>query len=443
MKYSIIILSFLLISCNSTQNVTGVQVAKNLPKQTNLKNIKITEGDAFTTGPCEPSIVVNPVNTKNIVAGTVLDGYHFSFDGGKTWTSKKLTSKSGVYGDPCLLSDSKGTLYYLHLSNPEGRAYASSSFLDQIVIHKSLDGGVSWNDGEGIGKNSPKQQDKEWAVCNPNTGEIYVTWTEFDKYGSINKNNKSRIRFAKSSDSSKTFSKAITISEIEGDAVDDDHTTEGAVPAVDLKGNIYVAWAVNNKIYFDKSTDNGVTWFAEDLVVAQQPGGWTQFVPGVGRCNGMPVTKVDTGNSKYSGTIYINWTDQRNGKNNTDVFIIKSNDEGNTWSVPIKVNQDNTISHQFFTWMDVDPVSGYIYIVYYDRSRYKNNRTEVVLAISKDGGKSFSNEIISKKPFIPVSDIFFGDYTNISAYNGIVRPIWTRYENGQLSVWTALMDPSE
>ncbi|NTW33031.1 MAG: T9SS type A sorting domain-containing protein, partial [Bacteroidetes bacterium] len=42
----------------------------------------------------------------------------------------------------------------------------------------------------------------------------------------------------------------------------------------------------------------------------------------------------------------------------------------------------------------------------------------------------------SQSPFLPDKDIFFGDYTNISAYNGIIRPIWTRLNNGQLSIWT-------
>jgi hypothetical protein len=439
MKYFIFVLLTILISCKTQQNVTDNQTVI----KSKYKNIKIIEGDSFFSGPCEPSIAINPMNSNNIVAGSILDGYHYSFDSGRTWVSKKITSKKGVYGDPCLLSDFDGNFYYLHLSNPDGRAYTGKKFLNQIVIHQSKDGGKTWDDGVGIGKNEPKQQDKEWAVCNPKTNEIYVTWTEFDKYGSINKKNKSRIRFAKSSDSGQSFSKAITISEIEGNAVDDDETTEGAVPAVDLEGNIYVAWAVNDKIYFDRSFDNGETWLSKDRVIAQQPEGWTQDIPGVGRCNGMPVTVADISDSEYSGTIYVNWTDQRNGKNNTDIFLIKSTDKGEHWSEPVKVNLDNTQSHQFFSWMAVDPITGYIYIVYYDRSFHRNNSTDVVLAISKDGGNTFSNEIISEKPFTPVSDIFFGDYNNISAYDGVVRPIWTRYENEKLSVWTALINITE
>jgi len=91
--------------------------------------------------------------------------------------------------------------------------------------------------------------------------------------------------------------------------------------------------------------------------------------------------------------------------------------------------------------MDVDPVTGAIYVVYYDRAPYDDFKTDVVLASSTDGGRTFKNEVISESPFItPGQFVFFGDYNNISAYGGKVRPIWTRYENSKLSIWTALID---
>lgn len=429
-----------MISCKTTQIVTNNE-SLNLPPQATYKNIKIDEGLAIFTGPCEPSIVINTQNPMNIVAGSVLDNVYFSNDQGFSWEKQTLKSKEfGVYGDPCLVADSQGNFYYFHLSNPDNKAYSSPKFLNQIVLQKSTNGGKTWNTGTGIGNNEPKQQDKEWAVVHPKTGQIYVTWTEFDKYGSKNQEHKSRIRFSTSTDFGNTFTNAITISNLEGDAQDNDQTTEGAVPSVDLKGNIYVAWSINHQIHFDKSTDNGKTWDNKDQIVAEQTGGWAQDIPGIGRCNGMPVTAIDHSDSEYSGNIYINWTDQRNGANDTDVFLIKSSDQGVNWSKPIRVNQDKTKTHQFFTWMSVDSFTGFIYIVYYDRSKYTDNQTDVVLSVSKDGGNTFTSQTISETAFTPISQIFFGDYNNISAYKGIIRPIWTRYEKGKLSVWTALIN---
>lgn len=61
------------------------------------------------------------------------------------------------------------------------------------------------------------------------------------------------------------------------------------------------------------------------------PGGWDYVIPGLQRCNGLPVTACDLSNGPNRGTIYANWSDQRNGTNDTDVWLSKSEDGGNNW----------------------------------------------------------------------------------------------------------------
>lgn len=426
------------ISCNTNQHT--INSGQKAFQKSSYENIKIYESDGTSIGPCEPSIFINPTNPKNIVAGSIIDFFHYSDDGGKTWNTERLKSSLGVWGDPCIIADNNGIFYYLHLSDPDGTNWQSENILDRMVIQRSEDGGKTWSDGKGIGKNSPKQQDKEWAAIHPKTNEIYVTWTEFDKYGSSDPNDKTRILFSSSIDKGDTWSEPVPINQYDGNAIDDDETVEGAVPAVDNNGNIYVAWAYDKNIYFDKSIDNGKTWMENDKIVTQQSSGWTFNIPGLDRCNGMPVTCVDNSNSKYSGNIYINWSDQHNGSDDTDIFISKSSDEGDTWSKPLRVNNDETKTHQFLTWMSVDPKTGYIYIVYYDRSKYVGNQTDVILSVSKDGGESFESKTISESPFNPNGVSFFGDYNNISAFDGLIRPIWTRYEDNKLSIWTSLIE---
>ena len=53
---------------------------------------------------------------------------------------------------------------------------------------------------------------------------------------------------------------------------------------------------------------------------------------------------------------------------------------------------------------------------------------------------SFENFKISDSPFLPNSGVFFGDYTFVTAHNNVVRPIWTRLNDGDLSIWTAIID---
>jgi hypothetical protein len=407
-----------------------------------FKNVMIARanlGDRI--GPCEPSICVNPANTKNIAAGAVLNHSYWSEDAGLTWKSGELTSSFGVYGDPVIIADRKGNFYFAHLSDPEGKGFSSEKLLDRIVIQKSTDGGKTYDDGAFCGSNHPKDQDKHWLCADPKTGALVCTWTEFDKYDSKDlEKDHSRILFSRSDDAGKTWSKALKINQFEGDCLDDDFTTEGAVPAFGPNGELYVAWAWGNKIWLDKSLDGGKTWLDEDLLIAEQPGGWAFDISGITRCNGMPVLVCDLSNGPNRGTLYVNWSDQRQGEKDTDIFLAKSTDGGKSWTTPMRINNDKAGKQQFFSWLAIDQTNGFLYCVYYDRRAYDDERTDVYVAVSQTGGKTFKNLKVSKEPFKPNKLVFFGDYNNISAHDGIVRPIWTRMDKGALSVWTAIMD---
>lgn len=385
--------------------------------------------------PEEPSICVNVKNTQQIVAGSNLNHVFYSEDGGLTWKQEQLSSTYGVWGDPCIVVDTAGSFYYFHLANPP-----QGNWIDRIVCQRLDSVGGQWTSGSYMGLNGTKAQDKQWVVVDPASNNLYATWTQFDSYGSSDPADSSIILFSKSADRGDTWSPALRINTVAGDCIDSDNTVEGAVPAVGPNGQVYAAWSGPLGILFDKSLDGGATWLSNDVFVATQPGGWDYSIPGIYRCNGLPVTCCDLSQTATRGNIYINWTDQRNGSTDTDVWFVKSTDGGNTWSQPLKVNDDPPGKHQFFTWMTIDQVTGWIYMVYYDRRNYSDEQTDVWMAVSKDGGDSFFNFRISETPFVPVSSVFFGDYNNISAHNNVVRPIWTRLHNTDLSLWTALID---
>ncbi len=401
------------------------------------QNVRISS--PLSNSPEEVSIAINPSNPLNLAAGANISFYYYSTDGGYTWTQGNLSSPYGVWGDPVLMFDANNNLFFAHLSNPPSPGY----WIDRIVIQKSTNGGQSWNSGTGIGFNPPtKVQDKEWLATDmtnsPYRNNLYVAWTQFDDYGSSLSTDSTLILFSRSTDAGTTWSTPVRVSDVGGNCVDEDNTVEGAVPTIGPNGEIYTSWSGPLGIMFDKSTDGGVTW-GTDIFVTSQPGGWDFGVSGIYRVNGMPVTACDISNSPYRGTIYVQWSDQRNGATNTDVFIIKSTDGGETWGNVIKVNDDTTTRHQFFSWMTIDQSTGALYVGFYDRRNTTGDATDFYVAKSWDGGETFTNFKVSSSSFTPNSGIFFGDYTNIAALNGKIYPIWMRLDGNNLSVWTALV----
>lgn len=406
--------------------------------QSPYKNVKISDEKS----PNETSIAIHPFDINNMVVGANIDSYYYTFDGGLTWQVRTMTSSFGVWGDPCVLADTKGNFYYLHLCN------SGEYYYDRLICQKSFDGGITWTDGTFLGENFSQIQDKEWAAIDltysPYRNNIYVTWTQCGKSsdGVVNSPDDSSVIFlCYSTDDGESWSERIRISDIAGNVCSTpEETVLGAAPCIGLNGEVYAAWSSTKGLIIDKSTDGGKTWLPNDIKIADFPGGFRFSVPGIYRCYSFPSLACDYSYSEHRGTIYINWTDQRNGENNTDVWLSKSTDEGLTWSSPIKVNDDTGEKHQFFSWMTVDQSTGIIYVVFYDRRNYDNDYTDLYMASSTDGGKTFINERISESPYFPLSSTFMGDYINIAAANGVIRPVWTRVDSSQTSIWTAIIN---
>jgi hypothetical protein len=389
----------------------------------------------YASSQIEPSIAINPKNTNQIIVGSVLNDFYYSNDAGNTWTSESMHSKYGVWGDPVLIFDTSNTAYYFHLAS-----YKKTSHLDRIICQKATIGedGVlradMFDQGTFPTPNGTKVQDKQWAVLNPKTNEIYMTWTQFDAYNSKKPEDSSVIVFSKSSDQGATWSEPKRISFYAGDCLDDDNTVEGAVPAVGPNGEIYVTWTGPKGLVMQKSMDGGETWLAKEKLLEKHYGGWTLDIPGIYRANGLPILKCDLSNGPNRGTLYLNWCDQRNGDDDTDVWIMKSVDGGESWSNPIRVNQDTSKRHQFFTWMTLDQSSGYLYFVYYDRRATEETDTETYMSYSTDGGETFTDIELSAQSFTPIPDLFFGDYLNIDAVNGIIYAVWPRIEKDHIEL---------
>ena len=388
-------------------------------------------------------IAMNPKNVNNLVVGTHEQFitsqsnmlYYYSLNGGYNWTSGTMLSTIAQPGtDPVVVVDTNGYFYYICVGNwgtPPPNA-------DKLLCNKSTDGGVSWNNGETFGVPAPRMNDMPMACVDLSNSQygnsIYVTWTMIDSMQSTNPLDSSYVYFSRSTNQGLTFSTPKRISKIAGKANWDYSTPEGPVPCTGANGEIYVTYPNNYKILFTRSLDGGNTWLNDEIIAANQVGGWLW--------HHSPVIACDLSNSQYRGNVYICFSDIRNGYGNRDIFLVKSTNGGNNWSYPVKVNNDAAFTYQEMPWICVDPVTGYIWIDFYDGRNYSaGSLYDVYVARSTNGGSSFQNVKVSDNNSKTLSWAWNGDYIGITAINNKVRPVWTSSTGtGSNNIWTAIID---
>lgn len=421
---------------------------------------------AITAGPnsaVETSIAIDPSNMDHIVGSAaavlgdprdrhITNFSYVTWDAGKTWTTVAIPNPEGrVQGDDAVTIDATGRIFHSYISfsqlrNPRGMMPKTG-----IYVAYAADGGLEWTPTVVVDhvNSIVPFEDKPYPVVDLATssayrGTVYIAWTRFTKYGSSAPEDSSYIYFAASRDSGRTFSRPFRIPAQGGDATDSDGTVEGAVPAVGPNGEVYLSWSGPRGIEFAKSVDGGVTWDSARTIL-DQPGGWDMAIQGLGRANGMPITGADISTGPYRGRVYVNWADLRNngGKDgDADIFVAYSADQGQSWSAAVRVNGDPVGNgrDQFFPWMSVDPVDGSVNVVYYDRRAGDGSGVSVYIARSTDGGRTFTEHLVSAEPFVPKTDRFFGDYNGISAYGGRVAALWTRYGPTAMELRAVVLD---
>jgi len=372
----------------------------------------------------EPSVALNPFNPENLVAGAndelvnaVWLAVYTSSNGGLTWTNGLIPNNGTLArfheaSDPAVVFSQNGTLYY------SGLAYNIQAFgpVDGTVfVSKSTDDGSSFSQTTIVSTSSNRIfNDKPYLgvdeTTGPFAGRVYVSWTRLTGFTT------SDILVAYSSDGGRLFSSPVTVSS--------SLLNQGSVPVVGPNGELYVVWSdlSNFQIMEAKSSDGGVS-FSSPIVVSSYLPLSSPLRNGNFRVNSFPAAAADD----MTGNVYVAWADNQSG--NAEILSSRSLDEGVTWSLPIKVNDDSTTNDHFFPWMTVS--HGLLSIVFYDRRLDpKNHLIDVFYAESADGGVSFSPNLrVTDQSSDPGSLNFIGDYIGIASNGTLAHPVWTDLRN--------------
>lgn len=387
----------------------------------------------------EPGIAVDPHDPARIVAvyqgGAEVQGLGaaaYSTNGGRNFTEAHGTALTDwrVVGDVTVTFDNRGRAYWCYLVFDRlgtSSYWAHNATRNGIFVRRSEDGGRTWKKPIPV-RAFPAQHETnipfedeprifaDSGSTSPFAGNLYVGWVEWQIDRSI-------MLFSRSSDAGQTWSAPTRIDAHAGLPRDDNGALGGFMQAIAPDGALYVVWTDGSSIVLTESHDGGRT-FHHPTTILQTPPSYFGL-SGVSRANGFGQIALAARPDGSVDHLYVTWSDYRNG--DVDVFLSISADRGLTWSAPSRVNDDalHDGTDQFFQSLAVDPLSGDVYVAFYDgRLDGQNRKFSMTLARSLDHGHSFSNYALTGTPF-EGRGAFLGDYTSIVAYDHRVCAAWT------------------
>ncbi|MCK4406312.1 MAG: exo-alpha-sialidase, partial [Bacteroidales bacterium] len=423
---------------------TGIEIKAATVKTKDSPDIPVTtenctqsENSIFIN----PNDYLNPLNSNNSTTDPVEDrglfgaNDFYSFDGGETWDGELEGAGGPNWGDPAAAIDRNGRYYVGYISVGMG-----------MGVSYSFNQGNSWTAVEITSVLSDKNH--LWVdncLTSPYEGNIYDSWTIFggsDRY---------EIGFSRSTNSGINYSTPI---EISSDVAAGSHN-QGVNINTGPNGEVYAVWSIYDSwpsdetaIGFAKSLDGGASFNTSIRIIENIRGIRITETSKNMRVNSFPVLTVDVSGGAYNGNLYIVWSNIGEPGINTgadiDAYMIKSSDQGDTWSDPIKVNQDPSGlgKEHYFPWITCDPENGILSVIFYDDRNVSSTQCEVYCANSYDAGETWEDFKVSDVAFTPapipgLAERYFGDYLGISSRNGLVYPCWTDNRSGSAMTYVS------
>lgn len=379
----------------------------------------------------EPSMTVDPLNPSNIAVGWRQfnsvnsnfrqGGYGYSTNGGINWTFPGVLTNNLFRSDPVLATTSTGVFHYNSLQE--------SFFSDEFLSNNH---GQSWNLlGPATGG------DKQWITIDGSAsrgaGFVYQYWSTAG-------NNWGGRQFSRSTDGGTTWMNPINIP---------NQFIWGTLD-VNNAGDLYLCGVSTTDSSFwvarSSNAKNSAVTPTFDLVRNVSLSGDISWNP--------PVNPAGLGGQVWiacdkSGTnnIYLcSTTDRLNSQNPADVMFIRSTDGGNTWSSPLKINNDpaNQGKYHWFGTMSVAP-NGRIDVSWLDTRNDPGNRwSQLMYSYSTDGGVTFSPNVVVTPAFNPLigwpQQNKIGDYMAMKSDNVGAAIVYPATFNGEQDIYFVRVD---
>src|SRR5215475_6272973 len=363
----------------------------------------------------ECSISVDPTDPTKMAIGwrqfdSVLSnfrqgGWGYTTDGGVHWTFPGVLEDNVFRSDPVTNSDEVGTFFYLSLLQ---------TFCENM--YRSTNGGQSWTELQSDGLAGGG--DKQWFTIDKTDGPGHGF--QYQASDGINCSGNG-VQFQRSTDGGITWQAPIIIPPT------NDSPTDGTLD-VDTNGNLFIGGEGSSTFYCVRSSDaqiGGQTPTFDQVTPVDMggvlAGGGINNVGLTGQC----FLAIDHSGGSTNNNIYMlaSVDPTGGGFNPTNVMFVRSTDGGQTFSAPVRVN-DDPVDPNKWHWFGTFAVApnGRLDAVWYDtRNAANNTDSELFYSWSTDGGVTWAPNVQVSNPFNPFegypNQSKIGDYITIVSDN--------------------------
>ncbi len=423
--------------------------------------------------------IVNPNDTSNIVVGCMRFvntfaeadlsiSIYVTNDFGDTWQKSdfngQLPNRIALGGgDPVFAYDRNGNLHMTWLLISANNLVTEA--LWGVYSAMSSDNGLTWGNRTVIEEYAfsdllafsdlETAPDKEWLAydlnpSSPHFGNIYTSYVEINFDNQIPTYN---ITTKVMADGEAEFSNKLQLSGSEFPL------TQFTSMETNSSGDVFVSFLADDNmetdkyaIYLAKSVDGGLTYEPNQKITdfyfpEIQGGGTTVSGVNPARLYPCPHIAVDKSGGPTDGFMYLAFTSfgiDGIESEGLDIYLCRSEDGGETWTTPQKINDDlDPRIHQFYSAIEVTN-KGEVALAWYDRrDDVVNNQTDYYVGISNDNGESFRqfpvntqstdfNRIGSRNGNVGV-----GEYNEIVVVGDYIIPFWAdgRTNDGNLAIY--------
>ena len=424
--------------------VGGVLSAGRATGQTIGPNRNLTKA---TGNQYETAVAVNPGNTNQlfVVARNEVGGMYKarSTDGGVTWTGQIFATRNPApagdvpraYGNASVAWDAFGNLFLVYLSQ------GSTTAPTYVTIAVSTDGGANFYAPNGSGPGlilpavtPPLIGDQPTVTVGPGSaGSPGSVWVTYFSSGGI---------WVSSAGVTGPGAVGTFVSQL---LPSQPISVNYGDIAVGPNGEAMVTYGPNSGTSGTISTNID----PDGLGPAPFSSTVTAFAVNVGGFTGIPAQPhwgidpeaglaFDRTGGPHRGRVYLVFTNAPYvGSTDTDIFVAHSDDQGTTWSAPVRVNDDAGVNSQFLPRMAFDQSSGVIAVTWYDaRNAAANETAQYFGAFSIDGGATFTRNFpISAgtsdqaRSVAALKKADYGDYTGNAIAGGRLVAAWADNSN--------------